>query len=674
MTTSRGNTTAGSPGSFSALPLIQPQGWGVRNPLARLNPRPRLMADAAAIQRVEDAIGKDATSTGKNLRKQVIKRATKLLTSSDPSDVPVSWQPGDLYEASKLALKHMQYLGLAWRLDGGDAYVQRAKLELKAICDFPDWNPPHFLDTAGLTLAVAIGYDWFYDKLDAGERAQCVAALLKNGLAPGLTHLTGAAGKRWPRMISNWNIICNAGLMTGALAVGEEKSGLTDEVFRRCLDSVSIGLRGYSPEGAWAEGPQYWSRATTYAAYLLSSLKTAVGHEFGLGDLPGLRNTGFFRLHAEGSAVTQDADRVRMLFNFYDCEEARGGSWCMRWLSWRYGRSEFNWAALNDDEQTPMDLLWFSPDRSSNSDSIPRNASFRGIAEVAMMRGKSSRGDAGFRPWNQEGGHAVFLGIRAGTNTLQSDHVHLDLGSFVLDTGQLRWAIDIPPVANVEPPYLADYKLPDYFTLALDKRYRYYRTGTSSHNTLVVNGRNQPLGIDTEIVAFGEAEQPSLVLAVVDMTDAFPDCLRVLRGFALIDGEHVLIVDEVTPMGKISLAWQMHTGATAREGPQAVLNQTDGSNGRSQEFFVRLLEPSGAEFKVEKAPETPAPEMPSKGICKLLATFPNVVEPTRIAVLLSADGGMIKIPKLLEGPLWTWIVWANDPKQRHQAFPYSPAD
>ena len=55
-----------------------------------------------------------------------------------------------------------------------------------AAAAFEDWHPPHFLDTAEMTNAVAIGYDWLYDVLTPEQRATLKTAIIEKGLKPGL--------------------------------------------------------------------------------------------------------------------------------------------------------------------------------------------------------------------------------------------------------------------------------------------------------------------------------------------------------------------------------------------------------------------------------------------------------------------------------------------------------
>jgi hypothetical protein len=233
---------------------------------------------------------------------------------------------------------------------------------------------------------------------------------------------------------------------------------------------------------------------------------------------------------------------------------------------------------------------------------------------------------------------------------VENGHGHLDLGSFVFDALQLRWASDLQPVDG-------DYLLPGYFDVDQGRRFRYYRTSTAGHNTLVVNGFNQPLGVETEIVAFGET--PDLALVVLDLTPAYPDCLRVRRGFALIKQRDVLIVDELTPKQELSVAWQMHTKAKATGGRVVTLRQDD--NNVAREFFVQILEPQKAEFTIEAAQGTQPGETPSEDMRKLVATLPKVAAPTRISVYLSAQSNPpAMLPEPVDGPLWAWIDWAGE--------------
>lgn len=92
-----------------------------------------------------------------------------------------------LLRVSRECLSRMYTLGFAWRLTGRQAYADKAVENLLAVCRFKDWNPSHFLDTAEMSHAVAIGYDWLYDYLDADTRKTVRTALIEKGLKLGIS-------------------------------------------------------------------------------------------------------------------------------------------------------------------------------------------------------------------------------------------------------------------------------------------------------------------------------------------------------------------------------------------------------------------------------------------------------------------------------------------------------
>ena len=603
---------------------------------------PRLMADPSAIAHVKQAIAGDPD--GKKLYDYVIRHADELIPQP-----PVKYDPNNALDVSRTALKRIQQLGMAYLLTGDARYAARGKAELLAISGFPSWNPAtHFLDTAEMTNAASIGSDWFYWTLNPTELTSVLTAIVELGLKPGLQQYIEDPDPQWPIRITNWNIVCNGGLMLGALAVAEFDPDIANQVFMRGLASVPTGIDGYAPDGTWDEGPGYWTYATEYLAYLLGSLKTALGHEFGLGDMSGVPHTGMFRLYAEGSAAADD--EAGLLFNFSDSPEEHSGSWSMRWLSLRYNNPIYNRVALADAQQSAMDLLWFQP--AAETPPIPADALFRGVANIAVMRGQGGVDSTQWQPWDRQHSDTTYLAIRAGRNTVENHHGHLDLGGFVLDSMQLRWATDIPPVDSATPPCVADYDLPGYFDVT-GQRFTYYRTSTIGHNTLLVNGRNQPIECETDIIEF--ASDPEMAIAIVDLSPAYPDALRVQRGFALIDRRDVLIVDEITPRKPLAVTWQMHTRATINlAGTRAKLVQG------STPLYVDLLLPSAAVFGIGSTAVAP-PQAPNTGISKLVVTLNSVPEATRLGVYFSPspDAAAKPLHPLIAQPLWQWRIWAR---------------
>ena len=70
-----------------------------------------------------------------------------------------------LLYVSRRALSAVENMGFAYQMTGEQKYADGVIDVLMKVCGdaFPDWHPYHFLDTAEMAAAVAIGYDWCYN-------------------------------------------------------------------------------------------------------------------------------------------------------------------------------------------------------------------------------------------------------------------------------------------------------------------------------------------------------------------------------------------------------------------------------------------------------------------------------------------------------------------------------
>lgn len=613
------------------------------DPLASLvSARPRLMATPAAMARTRRLLRRNATA--RLWQQEVVNQAEYMLTlppltpssaldpqEADASPLPLV-RPSTSSEGSAAMLDiarrfclRIQVLGMTWFLTDDARYRDRAKAELLAICAFPDWAGDEFLVTAEFAFGAALGCDWLHAALDDDERALVAAAILDKAIQPGLDQFAAVPPppQHWMTAPTNWNLVCNGALMIAAMAVAE-RDPRPARLFALCRRSIRFGFEGYNPDGGWVEGPGYWHYATQYAIYLLASLATALGGGLGLDALSGLSQTGLFRLHAAGPSGK--------LFNFADSEEKHSGGYWLFWLAGRYGHPIDAWIERQRGKVHPMDLLWFD-DTTDPPSRLPPAQRFDG-AGVAMLRGG----------WDTED---TFLGIKGGAND-SCRHAHYDLGSFVLDALGIRWAEDLGP---------DNYGLPDYFSPAM--RSRYYRTGTVGHNTLVIDGACQPPTADAPILRW--RFRHNLALAVIDLTEAYPGTVRALRGFALIDRRHVLIVDEIWPNGKLNtIDWQMHTRTQVDPGfPIASLTRpANGEGGAALRCYLRPLEPgSGLLSALPASPPGPPGQNPNSDFVKLVLRFEAVARPLRLAVLISPDAGICaraRLPAAVRRPLIEW--------------------
>ncbi|HLD46744.1 MAG TPA: hypothetical protein VJA64_02905, partial [Desulfobaccales bacterium] len=134
-----------------------------------------------------------------------------------PSRYQTKGREGVILEASRTVLRRVYLLAFIHRLEGGNRYAHRLWQELEAAARFPDWQPDHFLDTAEMTHAFAIAYDWLYDTWSPEQRAVLARAIRDKGLKPGLAAYQDAEKFGWwVKSPYNWNQVCNGGLGLGA--------------------------------------------------------------------------------------------------------------------------------------------------------------------------------------------------------------------------------------------------------------------------------------------------------------------------------------------------------------------------------------------------------------------------------------------------------------------------
>ncbi len=124
------------------------------------------------------------------------------------------WCGRRLLDVSRLALERITALAMVAQITGDERYSRRAIEEMLAVIKFSDWNPSHFLDVAEMSLAVAIGYDWLYDKLTPEQRDEIAKALVDKGHSPVVRY----AEPFFVQGTNNWNQVCHAGLSAAAIA------------------------------------------------------------------------------------------------------------------------------------------------------------------------------------------------------------------------------------------------------------------------------------------------------------------------------------------------------------------------------------------------------------------------------------------------------------------------
>jgi len=507
-----------------------------------------------------------------------------------------------LLHISRECLRRIYALGFAYRWTGEEKYAVKAVENMLTVCAFEDWNPSHFLDTAEMSHAVGLGYDWLYYYMDAGTREKIKAGLIKNGLKPGLEAYKNAW---WVRSEYNWNQVCNGGLIIGALAIAKSDPQYAEQIVSAAVRSLPIALKSYGPDGAWGEGPGYWSYATHYTAYGIAALQSALGTDFGLLQIEGLARAGDFPIYTAGP--------TGYYLNLADVGEksSRRTLPCLFWLARAYEKPFYahdERAILAKHKASPQHVVWYMPEPDGVLPARDLDRYFRGPVEVAVFRSA----------WDDP--EALWVGVKAGYN--QVNHGHLDLGNFELDALGERWVRDLGA---------DNYNFPGYWDGKRGgRRWSYYRLNSKSHSVPLLGGEDQDPMATSKFIKF--ESQKSSASALIDLTSAYEKfAKKVTRSVAMLDGRKaVLVQDEFEITKPCELVWAMTTDAEISLEKERIARLTiDG-----KELVAEVQSPNNAVFTVESAEQKP-PEKTNKGVKRLILRLENAKNNVRVAIQLS---------------------------------------
>lgn len=554
---------------------------------------PRLLLTDTRLQELKTLGNTDAKL--KRYAADVVAQADKDIFKSPIQHVLIGPR---LLDKSRECLNRVYNLAFACRWTDNPKYLAAAIANMKNVCAFADWNPSHFLDVAEMTHAVAIGYDWLYNKMDQPTRDQIKAGLIKLGLNEGKKAYSGNAW--WAKVDHNWNQVCNSGLTIGALAIAETDPDIALAIVPKAIEYLPFALKNYGPDGVWGEGPGYWGYATDYTAYGISAMQTALGSDFNLTKLPGMNLTGYFPIYSAGP--------TGYMLNYADAGEKSklGAPHPDFWLAGVFSNNHFSDFVIDQLETRTanvFDVIWFRPYANS---AAKRDLDKFFDGSVSLYFSRSS--------WTDP--NALWIGLKAGYNKV--NHAHLDLGNFELDALGVRWARDLGS---------DDYNLPDYFG---NKRYTYYRLQSISHNVPLLNGQNQREDATSKFIKHGEGiAEP---FAVLDFTSAYKDfASSALRGMKVVDERKaILIQDEFVLTKSAEVVWGMTTDAAIQIISSKQAELTLGG----QKMTAKILSPENAEFKAESAQQV-APQKLNTGVSRLLAKVPQTTGNVTVSIILS---------------------------------------
>ena len=511
-----------------------------------------------------------------------------------------------LLGTSREALKRIFWLGYTYRTRGGEAYARKAIDEMLAISAFSDWNPAHFLDVGEMTMAAAIGYDWLYDEMTADERATVARAIIDKGLKPALNE-----NDAWFYTTEiNWNSVCNAGMVYGALAVWEEDPEFCRSMLEKSLESNKLAYKAYEG-GGYPEGYNYWGYGTSFQIMLEAALESAFRNRFldyARNDKEETRNDKEETRNDKDDDVCNDKDATRVISS-----EAEGGveksvDLLMPGLTYLpddfYASSEFirftstpagNCFSFSDSYRNATAQYmqaWMAsrvgdPTLLDPEVRIMENTGYKRLCEERLFpmylislvyRAWSGGGGIPFEHYYQCGGTTPifvyrsgwksqvddYLGVKGGLT--MSSHSHCDQGSFYFESDGVAWATDL----GMQDYNSLESAGVDLWDMTPDsERWEVFRIGPFSHNILTVNGHTPKVNHPVTIQKTWKPARPSWdwedrIGAVLDLTDIYADDLDSCKRAVYLRGEDLNILDLVQAGDSAcTIRWAMCTEAEA---------------------------------------------------------------------------------------------------------------
>lgn len=448
-----------------------------------------------------------------------------------------------LLGVSREELYRMNILGMVYRMERDPAILQRIDQELKAVCNFSDWNPSHYLDVAEMSLAVAVALDWAGEALPKSTVDLARSALIEKGIKPSFPE-KGVPG--WVNGTNNWNQVCNGGMIAAAIMIADRDPELAAKTISRSLEGMPNALKQYGPDGMYPEGATYWGYGTSFSVMTSSLLESAFGTDFGIAGYPAFVESADFRLLSVAPSG--------WYYNFADCGDKGGasGDVTLAWFAQETGnplyleREKFLMAPEEMGKLSRLagaGLVWISQFEQKNEGKLPLVWKGEGENPVVIFRG----GD--------DDPTGYYFGGKGGKATVS--HGNMDAGSFIFELDGVRWSID-PGNQSYHEIEKTGFNL--WGNCQNCQRWTLLTKNNFGHSTLTVNDALHVNNGFAALSGFKEGDQPE---ATFNMIEVFAGKLSsASRRFVKENGHSILIEDkfQVNDSTK-NITWQLITAA-----------------------------------------------------------------------------------------------------------------
>lgn len=571
---------------------------------------PRLLFTTTEEKAVKKLIKKDPLA-----RQLAAFLKTKADSIAEAPQIPYKMDKyGNMLWTSRAYVLRLGTLSLAYRLYGEQKYLDAANKTLLWVCGYKDWDPKHYLDTAEMTTAVAIAYDWLFDALPETTRKIIKGSIYKNAISNVLREYEKGGPGSWAKRETNWNVVCNTGMTLGALAVAEDYPEEAETILKNAAHYMPNCLKHFAPDGVCYEGPAYWGYTNSYLSLYLKAVNDNGGDQGGIGQLPGVSRTALFYKRT----LTPSGQR----FNFGNASaEEVLNTPAFFFFSKHYGQPEIAEWFRKEIEKTirqnqPMHQLfflslpWFNPASPAQNEQIPALEVYHNSINDLLVLNVDRK---------EKG--SVFLVAKGGL-PIQA-HQQMDCGTFIIESDSVCWTEDLGA---------DDYALPGFWDgKPGGDRWKYFRNNNFSHNTLNID--RQPQYANGKAFVCEENTHTAHPYARLDLSEVYKvQAHKAFRKFTLINDHTIEVEDEVEVRNTSSTVfWTAATKADVTINGSVAQLQKDG-----KVFYFRILSPEGTTFHTYPAYNTYLGEKPIKGITMLEIACPAQGGKAKITVEMSS--------------------------------------
>jgi len=447
-------------------------------------------------------------------------------------------------DISRDLLHRISSMAMVYRIEKDPRMLERINEEVIAACNFPTWFPKHFLDVAEMSLGIALAIDWTAGDLPASTIDLAKRSLVEKGIKPSWPE----NGRRGPFYgHSNWNQVCNGGMVAASIAVAEIEPELAAKTIHRAIDGMVNALASYGPDGVYPEGATYWRYGTSFTVTTAAMFESAFGTDFGIFDYPAFKESAVFRVLSVAPSG--------LVYNFADCGErsGRNGDITLAWFASKTGNKTYFEKDLFMRPPEDMgklsrlagpSLVWLAQYEEKGEEIIPTAWKGDGANPVVFFTG------------GENDPNKYYFGRKGGRGTVS--HGNMDGGSFVFELYGLRWSVDPGNTGRYGRIERTGFKL--WSSCQDCDRWKLLNKGNFGHSTISVNNKLHIVDGKATIIAFKAGVNPE---ATIDMTPTFEGQLKSASRKFVKDGPASLLVEDYIEISEETelITWQLITQA-----------------------------------------------------------------------------------------------------------------